>query len=223
MMTPTLRKLNLTAHVASSVGWLGSVTGFLVLSIAGLTSHSAQVVTSAYLAMNLIGEFLIVPLSLAALLTGVLQSLGTPWGLMRYYWVLVKFALTIGASILLLLHQFTAVAWAANLVAATAIGSLPVVGRLGPKLVGDSGLAVLVLLAATTLSVYKPWGRTRYGQRILQGTELSTDDSSTAEGLPVGLRRFLVAVLCVLLAGILLSHLAGGGFAHHGGHLHHGH
>lgn len=108
-MTPRLRKLGLTAHIIFSVGWLGAVAGFLVLSIAGLTSQDAEVVRSAYLVMNLIGWFIIVPMSLAALATGLVQALGTEWGLLRHYWVLVKFLLTILATIALLLHQFTAV------------------------------------------------------------------------------------------------------------------
>jgi hypothetical protein len=109
-MTRALQKVNLTAHVTCSVGWLGAVASFLVLSIAGLTSQSTEIVRGAYLAMNLIGQFIIVPLSLAALLTGLVQSLGSHWGLFRHYWVVVKFTLTIGATLLLLLHQFTAVA-----------------------------------------------------------------------------------------------------------------
>jgi hypothetical protein len=164
-MTPSLRKLNLTAHVTTSVGWLGAVAGFLVLSIAGLTSRNAEIVRGAYLAMNLIGQFIIVPLSLAALATGLVQALGTEWGLLRHYWILVKFLLTIGATILLLLHQFTAVAEAARRVSWAAPGTLPEVDRLGLQLVSDAGLALLVLLVITTLSVFKPWGRTRYGRR----------------------------------------------------------
>jgi hypothetical protein len=125
-------------------------------------------VRGAYLAMNLIGWFVIVPLSLAALGTGLVQALGTEWGLLRHYWVLVKFLLTIFATTALLLHQFTAVAGAAKLVSEAAPGTLPEVGRLGPQLVGDAGVALLVLLVITTLSVFKPWGRTRYGPRKQQ-------------------------------------------------------
>jgi hypothetical protein len=46
----------------------------------------------------------IVPLSLAALLTGVVQSLGTPWGLFRHRWIVAKLALTVVATVLLLVH-----------------------------------------------------------------------------------------------------------------------
>ena len=164
-MTPRLRKFALTAHVTFSVGWLGAVAGFLVLSIAGLTSHDAEVVRGAYLAMNLLGLFVIVPMSLVALATGLVQALGTDWGLLRHYWVLVKLLLTIFATGALLLHQFTAVATAARRVSGAAPGTLPEVGRLGTQLVGDAGFALLVLLVITTLSVFKPWGRTRYGLR----------------------------------------------------------
>jgi hypothetical protein len=76
----------LTSHVVTSVGWLGAVAAFLVLSIAGLTSRDAVVVRGVYVSMNLIGQFIIVPLSLATLVLGVVQSLGTPWGRFRYYW-----------------------------------------------------------------------------------------------------------------------------------------
>jgi hypothetical protein len=98
-MTPLLRKFVLTAHVTCSVGWLGAVASFLALSIAGLTSQDAQAVRGAYLAMDLIGLFIIVPMSLAALATGLVQALGSQWGLLRHYWVLVKFLLAIFATI----------------------------------------------------------------------------------------------------------------------------
>ncbi len=66
--------------------------------------------------MNLIGLYIIVPLSVAALLTGLIQSLGTQWRLFRHWLVLIKFLLTIGATGLLMLHQFAAVERAARLV-----------------------------------------------------------------------------------------------------------
>lgn len=68
-MAPGLRKFALTTHVTSSVGWLGAVGAFLALAIAGLSSQDAQIVRAAYLAMHLTTWFVIVPLSLAALLT----------------------------------------------------------------------------------------------------------------------------------------------------------
>src|SRR5215469_5114151 len=104
-MTARVRKLTISAHVAFCVFWLGGTAAFLALSIAGLTSHDSEVVRSACLSMNLISKFVIIPLSFAALSTGLLQALGTPWGLFRYYWILTKFSLAIFATSALLIHQ----------------------------------------------------------------------------------------------------------------------
>jgi hypothetical protein len=92
-MTPRLRKLLLTAHITFSVGWFGAVAAFLALAITGLTSRDAQMVRTAYAAMELTARFVIVPLAFASLLSGIVQSLGTPWGLFRHYWVLAKMSL----------------------------------------------------------------------------------------------------------------------------------
>src|SRR5713226_2624989 len=103
-MTPGLRKFALASHVTSSVGWLGAVAGFLALAVAGLSNQNAETVRAAYIAMHLTTWFVIVPLSLAALLTGLVQSLGTTWGLFRHYWIVTKLLLTVLATIILLVH-----------------------------------------------------------------------------------------------------------------------
>jgi hypothetical protein len=215
-MTPRLRKFVLTAHVTFSVGWLGAVASFLVLSIAGLASQDAEVVRAAYLAMNLIGLFIIVPTSLAALATGLVQALGSQWGLMRHYWVLVKFLLVIFATIALLLHQFTAVAEAAKLVSGAAGGTLrsAELSRVGIQLVADSGVALLLLLTATTLAVYKPWGMTRYGRRKQHddtGVRLVRDSTTST---PRWVKIFGIIVLVLVMLFIIL-HLTGRGLGGH--------
>jgi hypothetical protein len=214
LMTAGIRKLALTAHVGSSVGWLGAVAAFLVLSIAGLASADAEMVRAAYLAMNLIGEFMIVPLSLAALLTGLVQSLGTHWGLFKHYWVLTKFALTLVATTLLLLHQFTAVAGAAQRVSVTPARILPQVGGLGTQLVVDAALGLLVLIVTMTLSVYKPWGRTAYGRRVAEQTAaVPPVIDRVLEPMAIGLKVF-IGIIGAILATIVVIHLAGGGLSH---------
>ena len=159
-MTRRLRKFALTAHVTFSVGWLGAVVAYLVLAIAGQNSHDAQLVRAAYLAMDVIGWMVIVPCSLAALLTGLVQSLGTEWGLFRHYWIVVKFVLTTGAITILLLHM-PAVSRMSGTAAQTTLSSGDF-GALWIQLVVHATGGLLVLLATTTLSVYKPWGRTGY-------------------------------------------------------------
>jgi len=104
-MAPRLRKVALTAHISSSVGWLGAIAGFLALAITGLTHRDAQIVHAAYLGMDWIGWFVLVPLSIASLLTGLVLSLGTAWGLFRHYWVLATLLINVLATIVLLMFM----------------------------------------------------------------------------------------------------------------------
>ncbi len=104
IMTPRLRKFALTAHVISSVGWLGAGAVVLALGVVGLTSQDDQTVRAAYLATESIAWLVLVPLALASLVIGVVNALGTKWGLFRHYWVLAKLLLTIVATIILLLY-----------------------------------------------------------------------------------------------------------------------
>ena len=103
-MGARLRKFALTAHVACSVGSLGAIACFLALAVAGLTSQDAPMVRANYLAMELTAWFVIVPMVLAALLTGLVQALGTTWGLFRHYWVLLKLLVTVLVAVVLLLQ-----------------------------------------------------------------------------------------------------------------------
>jgi hypothetical protein len=162
-MSPRIRKLALTAHVTASVGWLGAVAGFLALAIGGLTSQQSQTVGATYLAMELIIWSVIVPLSLASLLTGLISSVGTTWGLFRHYWVLAKLLLTILATTLLALHT-QPVGRVASLATERTLSSADL-RKVRIQLVADAGAALLVLLVNTTLGVYKPRGMTRYGWR----------------------------------------------------------
>lgn len=163
IMRAGLRKFALTAHVTASVGWLGAVATFLALAIAGLTSQDAQMVRAAYLTMELTGWFVIVPLSLASLLTGLVQSLGTAWGVFRHYWVIAKLLITVLATIILLVHM-QPIGHIARAVAAATLAGGELRG-LRIQLIADAGAALLVLLVATFLSVYKPRGVTPYGRR----------------------------------------------------------
>ena len=214
-MTPTLRKLTITAHVTFSIGWLGAVVAFLVLSIAGLTSHDADMVRGAYLSMDLISRFVIIPMCFAALATGLLQALGTPWGLFRYYWILLKFGLAIFATIALLIHQFAVMAVAAKRVSGAAAETLfsSDLAPLKTELVRAPSLAILLLLVVTTLGVYKPWGLTRYGRRKQQ--ERRKVQQQPDNETPLGVKIFF-AVIGVLALVFVVLHLTGHGFVSHG-------
>lgn len=163
IMAPQLRKFALTAHVTFSVGLLGAVAGFLALAIAGLTSEQPQTMRAVYPAMELIAWLVIVPMIFAALLTGLVQSLGTTWGLFRHYWVLAKLLLTILIVIVLLL-QLEQIGHMAGKAAKAALSGADMLGA-GRSLVIHAAGGLLALLLPVALSLYKPRGMTRYGWR----------------------------------------------------------
>ena len=159
-LTPALRKFVLVVHVVCSVGWIGAVVAYLVLGVAAVSSPDQLTVQAAWIAMELTGWFAIVPLALAALLTGIIISLGTAWGLFRHYWVLISFGLTVLATVVLLVHMPTVSATAVMLRASDG-GHLG--GHGGDLFHPSVGLLVLLLIAV--LNIYKPRGVTPYGWR----------------------------------------------------------
>lgn len=160
-MSPRLRRLALTAHISVSVGWLGTVVVVLALGIVGLAARDAQTVRAVYLVMEPVGWFVLVPFALASLLTGILQSLGSPWGLFRHHWVLLKLAINAFATVVLLIYMqtltiLTNLAADPNVDVATLRDGSPV---------DHAVLATLLLILATGLAVYKPRAMTGYGWR----------------------------------------------------------
>jgi hypothetical protein len=160
-MTPRVRRVALTAHVASSVGWLGAVAAFLALAAVGLASENAQTVRGVYLVMEPAAWLVLVPLAFASLLTGLVQSLGTTWGLFRHYWVIFKLLINVVSTVLLLMYMETFSVMAG--VAADPAADLDAVRNASPLL--HAALALALLLVATFLAVYKPRGMTPYGLR----------------------------------------------------------
>lgn len=161
VMSPRVRRLALTVHVTVSVGWLGAVSAFLALAIVGLVRHDFLIIRAMYVAMEILGWYVIVPLSFATILTGGVSSMGTTWGLFRHYWIVAKLFITIPATMILLVHM-QPIGRAAAVVSGTSNGGGEL-GGLGIQLVAYAVFALFALIAATALSVYKPPGMTRYG------------------------------------------------------------
>jgi hypothetical protein len=221
-MKPNLRKFALSTHITLSVGWIGAVFAYLVLVAAAMTSQGAQTLRAAWIAMELIGWYLVVPLALASLLSGLVISLGTPWGLFRHYWVLISFMLTIVATVVLLQHMPT-VSFFAGVAATTDSGNVSDLrGALRGELL-HAGVGVVLLLAIQMLNVYKPQGMTAYGRQKVSQVALptrSTDDASLkpsrgpASRTPrwvqvVGFHAIGLALLFVIF------HLTSGGMGSH--------
>lgn len=158
-MSAGIRKLMLTVHVATSVGWIGAIAAYIALNLPVYVSNDEQSVRAAYLMMEPVLRYALIPLAAVALLTGTLQALGTPWGLVRHYWVTISLVLTVFAFVILVLHLPAVEAMSA--VAADPNGG---VDRLGGDLFHAVG-GLVVLLVPLALNIYKPRGMTRYGWR----------------------------------------------------------
>lgn len=169
------RRLVLTVHVIASVGWLG-LEGTLValLSWGGLT-HDPQARHAAYLAAGRLAGFLYAPVSLLSLVTGLLLAVGTPWGLVRYWWVETKFVINLA----LVVGGIFVVTGLLERAGDLSVGGVPDSTRY--PAFGAICVGVVLLVVATTLSVVKPWGRTAYGRGLVASARTRGAVSSSAD------------------------------------------
>jgi uncharacterized membrane protein len=177
IMPPALRKFALAAHLTLSVGWVGAVAAYMALDVLAASRQDAQTLRAAYLGMESIARYVIVPLAIASLLTGLVMSVGTKWGLFRHYWVLISLLLTIFATAVLLVETRTISHFAD--IAADPTTSSEDLRALGSTLVHSIG-GTVVLLVILVLNVYKPEGMTRYGWRKQQQERRNRREQRTA-------------------------------------------
>lgn len=207
---PALRKLTFTMHVTSSVGWLGAALVFLALAAIGLTSQDERTVRGAYLVMAPAAWFVLVPLAHASLLSGVALSLGTPWGLIRHYWVVFKLVITLFSTVILLIYMGTFRQMAG--LAADPVVELGLVRNPSPLV--HATLALILLVGATVLAIYKPFGMTPYGSRKVAERRQTTMIAAPPETVlsPKSAEtlawRYVAAVVIIALLFLLL-HRAG--------------
>ncbi|CDZ25177.1 Putative integral membrane protein [Neorhizobium galegae bv. officinalis] len=160
MVGPRTRRLMLVTHVATSVGLLGAISAFLVLAITGIATSDAVVTMAVYPSMEIITWIVIIPLLLAALAIGIIQSLATQWGLIRHWWVVAKLMVTTfaGGVLLLQLEGISRLADAPDL-------ENPELFHVRLSTVVHASAGLIVLLIPLALSIYKPRRLTPYGKR----------------------------------------------------------
>ena len=141
------------------MGWLGAALAYVALNVPALTATDEATVRAAYLMMEPVVRYAVTPLAVACLLTGIIQSLGTPWGLLRNYWVIISLGITAFANVVLVLH-LPAVSELAHSAAKPSTDVFALGGDLAHSLGG-----LLLLLVPLVLNIYKPRGLTRHGWR----------------------------------------------------------
>ncbi|MFF5218411.1 DUF2269 domain-containing protein [Micromonospora sp. NPDC000442] len=152
-------------HAVTSLGWLGAVVVFLVLALAALRGDDPLVMRAACLAMDLAVRFAIVPLAVASLLSGVVSSLVSPWGLVRHWWVLIKLAIVVVATAVLIMQVEPVAALADATVASPPTADGMQWREAVVSLVVHAVGGLVILLTATVLAIYKPRGATGFAAR----------------------------------------------------------
>ena len=214
-MTPALRRFTFTTHITSSAGWVGAVLAFLALAVIGFTTDDEVKIRGAYLLMAPAAWFVLVPLAHASLLSGIVLSLGTSWGLFRHYWVVLKLGITVFATVILLIYMGTFRQMAG--VAADPVMDLAAVRNASP--IVHAVLALALLLAATVLGVYKPFGMTAYGiRRVDEQRRLVSSSGESAVGVDARTPMWIYlagAVAIALALLVIILHLMGASPTHH--------
>ncbi|CAH1214655.1 hypothetical protein PAECIP111893_03829 [Paenibacillus plantiphilus] len=201
ILSPSLRKLVLTVHVITTMGWIGSAAAYIPIAAYVLNNQDADMVRSAIQIMSLIANFIVVPVAFASLLTGVALSLGTRWGLFRHYWILFKLLFTVLAVVML-------VAYIQELSHAASIASKSTLSNTEISILKDSihivhpSGGLLIVLVATVLSVYKPKGMTRHGWR----KQLEIKSSTVPYTIPIWIKMVgsAVVILHLLIVALIL-------------------
>jgi hypothetical protein len=171
-LPPRWRKLVLTAHVITAVGWLGVDLVLLTFGISGLAGADPDLV---YPAQSYIGRVLFTPLSILVWLIGVLNAIFTPWGLLKHWWVVVKLLVTTLMLGLVLFLLYPSLSDAGTLAA-----DLPQRDRI--NMVVAPSVSTSLLIFATVLSTYKPWGRLGRTAKTVNYSSGAAKDSSTFAG-----------------------------------------
>jgi hypothetical protein len=195
-MSPSARKVMLTVHVTSSVGWFGALAVFLAHAVASLVSQDDRIVVAASVAMGLTAWFVIVPLSLTSLITGLIQALGTAWGLLRHYWILFKLLLASLATIVLFL-KLQPINYLADAPATATFASSDLIG-LRTSLVIHAAGGLLVLFSAIVLAVCKPAGLTPFGAGKLEKGSCATPRWAKVCAAVLGVLLLVLAIMVVV-------------------------
>jgi uncharacterized membrane protein len=104
------KQLIVALHVISAASWIGGTMGLILLLIYLKSAANGEQLAYTLSSMEVIDDNLLKYPALLTLLTGVLLSVWTQWGLVKHYWVAIKLVLTVATIMMgiLFLDNWTA-------------------------------------------------------------------------------------------------------------------
>lgn len=159
-LSVTQRRWLLTLHLLFAAIMFGVAVGFLILSITAANTNDEGVLKACYTGMHVLAVTSVRASTIGTLVTGILLSVLTQWGLFKFYWIIVKEGLTLLSIVLGPVGMYFWTLKAVTLTSAEGLGALQ-----DPAFVVNSGrlwigiiLQILSLVAMFAISVFKPWG-----------------------------------------------------------------
>lgn len=163
------RRWLLSAHLLCTVAWLGAGLCSLIFNLSALFTPDSHLLAAAYVFADILDKAILRGGAVGALITGVLLSVLTQWGLFRFYWVIVKEI----ASLLCLITGVIISGWNDEAISLTVRWGLQALHQ--PLYLTDRTwmflgifFQIVSLSGIIIISVFKPWGQRKRPYRSRQ-------------------------------------------------------
>ncbi|WP_152365295.1 hypothetical protein [Microlunatus speluncae] len=158
-LRPGVRKLVLLLHIMSAGAWLGLDVAMAVAIFTGLNTDDPQLAAALFQALETITVLPLLTTGIVCLITGLFLGWGSKYGVVRYWWVLIKLILNLILTALVLValrSGVQAVGAFGAVLAQDPTATADLQGIIYPPIVSPTALTIAMILA-----VFKPWSRIR--------------------------------------------------------------
>jgi uncharacterized membrane protein len=147
----------LIIHILFAAIMIGNMVAFLIFSMTAALAGDKDIVQTCYQAMHILSKTSVKASTIATTVTGILLSLWTKWGLVRYYWILAKEGLT---ALVIGLNLWGMYAWTLEALSLyKSGGSREDIFDVQIGLWAGILIQIVSLVLMYIISVFKPWGK----------------------------------------------------------------
>lgn len=151
----------LSSHIAFGSLWTGTVLSMALVALRNRNTLNDEALYALNSIINVLDDFVVIPSAIGSVLTATLLCWVTNYGFVKFYWVIVKWILTIA---LIIFGTFWLYPWSE---AATSISDTQGLRAFENQLYMFDTKGVLIgcivqvlfLFIVIGISVLKPWGR----------------------------------------------------------------